>query len=153
MTSVRCTYRNDDNGAPAHAPATLLKTVLLAYSQGMVNSRSIERACRDNVLLIALIQGACSSLQWVKATAIEKATQSNGWALRTALTRTMQHEDNTMTSSGPKAQGKSFMHPVLTGSLLRSVRHRRHDQSAAFLACLCRSRSADLYEIDRAWLP
>jgi transposase len=47
-------YRNDDNGAPAHAPVMLLKAVLLAYSQGMVSSRSIERACRDNVLFIAL---------------------------------------------------------------------------------------------------
>ncbi|MCP1375902.1 IS1182 family transposase [Dyella lutea] len=47
-------YRNDDSGAPAHAPAMLLKAVLLAYSQGMVSSRSIERACRDNVLFIAL---------------------------------------------------------------------------------------------------
>lgn len=47
-------YRNDFNGAPAHAPVMLLKAVLLAYSQGMVSSRSIERACRDNVLFIAL---------------------------------------------------------------------------------------------------
>jgi len=47
-------YCNDDNGAPAHAPTMLLKAVLLAYSQGMVSSRSIERACRDNVLFIAL---------------------------------------------------------------------------------------------------
>ncbi|HUW54281.1 MAG TPA: hypothetical protein VMV99_12780, partial [Rhodanobacter sp.] len=29
-----------------------------------------------------------------------------------------------MTSSGPKAQGKSIMHSVLTGSLLRIVRPR-----------------------------
>lgn len=47
-------YRNDDNGAPAHSPAMLLKVVLLAYSQGLVSSRRIERACRDNVLFIAI---------------------------------------------------------------------------------------------------
>lgn len=47
-------YRNDEVGASAHAPAMLLKAVLLAYSQGMVSSRAIERACRDNVLFIAL---------------------------------------------------------------------------------------------------
>ena len=47
-------FRNDDNGAPAHAPAMLLKAVLLAYSQGVVSSRAIERACRSNVLFIAL---------------------------------------------------------------------------------------------------
>jgi len=42
-------HRNDDSGAPAMS----LKAVLLAYSQGIVSSRSIERACRDNVLFIA----------------------------------------------------------------------------------------------------
>ena len=42
-------YRNDEVGASAHAPSMLLKAVLLAYSQGIVSSRSIERACRDNV--------------------------------------------------------------------------------------------------------
>jgi len=47
-------YRNDAVGASAHAPAALLKAVLLAYSQGMISSRAIERACRDNVLFIAL---------------------------------------------------------------------------------------------------
>ena len=47
-------YRNDDNGAPAHSPSMLLKAVLLGYSQGMVGSRAIERACRDNVLFVAL---------------------------------------------------------------------------------------------------
>lgn len=47
-------YRNDTTGAPAHAPGMLLKAVLLAYSQGIVSSRRIERACRDNVLFIAI---------------------------------------------------------------------------------------------------
>ena len=47
-------YRNDTNGATAHAPSMLLKAVLLSYSQGIISSRSIERACRDNVLFIAI---------------------------------------------------------------------------------------------------
>jgi transposase len=47
-------YRNDETGAPAHAPAMLLRAVLLAYSQGMSSSRAIERACRDNVVFIAM---------------------------------------------------------------------------------------------------
>ena len=47
-------YRNDEVGASAHAPAMLLKAVLLAYSQGIVSSRAIERACRENALFIAL---------------------------------------------------------------------------------------------------
>lgn len=54
LSSFDAHYRNDDNGAPAHAPTMLLKAVLLAYSQGLVSSRSIERACRDNVLFIAI---------------------------------------------------------------------------------------------------
>ncbi|MEO5558973.1 MAG: transposase [Dokdonella sp.] len=41
-------YRNDDNGASAHAPLMLLKAALLAYSHGMVSSRIIERTCRDD---------------------------------------------------------------------------------------------------------
>ena len=47
-------YRNDDVDASAHAPAMLLKAVLMAYSQELVSSRAIERACRENVLFIAL---------------------------------------------------------------------------------------------------
>ncbi|MBL0162522.1 MAG: IS1182 family transposase [Xanthomonadales bacterium] len=47
-------FRNDEVGASAHSPAMLLRAVLLAYSQGMVSSRAIERACRDNVVFIAL---------------------------------------------------------------------------------------------------
>jgi transposase len=47
-------YRNDETGATAHDPAMLLRAVLLGYSQGLVSSRAIERACRDNVLFVAL---------------------------------------------------------------------------------------------------
>ena len=47
-------YANDETGAPAHAPAMLLRAVLLGYSQGLVSSRAIERACRDNVLFVAI---------------------------------------------------------------------------------------------------
>lgn len=36
----------------------LLKSVLLAYSQGIASSRAIERACRVNVLFIALTSDA-----------------------------------------------------------------------------------------------
>ena len=47
-------YRNDDNGAPAHSPAMLLKVVLLAYSQGLISSRQFERVYHDSVLFIAI---------------------------------------------------------------------------------------------------
>ena len=47
-------YKNDLTGASAYPPAMLLKVVLFAYSQGIVSSRGIERACRDHVTFIAL---------------------------------------------------------------------------------------------------
>ena len=47
-------YRNDDTGSTAYDPRVLLKIILLAYSRGMISSRSIERACRENVLFMAI---------------------------------------------------------------------------------------------------
>ena len=47
-------YRNDESGAPAYDPPILLKVVLLAYSRGIFSSRRIERACRENVVFMAL---------------------------------------------------------------------------------------------------
>jgi transposase len=47
-------YRNDRTGASAWPPAMLLKVVLFAYSQGIVSSRGIERACTDHITFIAL---------------------------------------------------------------------------------------------------
>lgn len=47
-------YCNDETGAPAYPPALLLKVVLFAYSRGIVGSRPIERACREQVTFMAL---------------------------------------------------------------------------------------------------
>ena len=47
-------YKNDFTGASAYPPAMLLKVVLFAYSRGIVSSRDIERACREQVTFIAL---------------------------------------------------------------------------------------------------
>jgi transposase len=47
-------YKNDLTGAAAYPPAMLLKVVLFAYSRGIVSSRGIERACREQVTFIAL---------------------------------------------------------------------------------------------------
>ena len=54
LSSFDARYRNDATGARAYPPATLLKIVLFAYSQGIVSSRGIERACREQVTFIAL---------------------------------------------------------------------------------------------------
>ena len=52
-------YRNDATGCSAYDPRVLLKIILLAYSRGMISSRSIERAWRENVLFMA-ISGDCA---------------------------------------------------------------------------------------------
>ncbi len=49
-------FCNDETGAMAYPPAMLLKVVLFAYSQGIVSSRGIERACRDHVTLHRLVR-------------------------------------------------------------------------------------------------
>lgn len=54
LSGLDARFRNDTTGAPAFPPAMLLKVVLFAYSRGMVSSRAIERACRENVIFIAL---------------------------------------------------------------------------------------------------
>jgi transposase len=54
LTGFDVRYRNDANGAPAYPPSLLLKVVLFAYSRGMVSSRQIEAACRENVTFIVL---------------------------------------------------------------------------------------------------
>ena len=51
-------YQNDRTGARAIHPKLLLKVILFAYSRGMISSRQIERACRENVLFMAL-SGGC----------------------------------------------------------------------------------------------
>ena len=54
LSSLDARYRNDLTGAAAYPPGMLLKVVLFAYSQGIVSSRGIERACREHVTFIAL---------------------------------------------------------------------------------------------------
>jgi transposase len=50
-------YRNDETGRAAYDPKILLKLVLLAYSRGLISSRKIEQACRENVVFMALACG------------------------------------------------------------------------------------------------
>jgi transposase len=50
-------YRNDDTGRWAYDPKILLKIVLFGYSRGLISSRKIERACKENVTFMALCCG------------------------------------------------------------------------------------------------
>lgn len=52
-------YNNDETGRWAYDPRVLLKIVLLGYSRGLISSRKIERACRENVVFMALSCGQC----------------------------------------------------------------------------------------------
>jgi transposase len=54
LSAFDARFRNDETGATAYPPAMLLKVVLFAYSQGIVSSRAIERACAEHVTFIAL---------------------------------------------------------------------------------------------------
>ena len=47
-------YANDALGARAYHPKVLLKIVLFGYARGLIGSRRIERACRENVQFMAL---------------------------------------------------------------------------------------------------
>ncbi len=57
MTHFDKRFSNDETGRSAYDPKLLLKVVLLGYSRGMISSRKIERACRENVVFMALTCG------------------------------------------------------------------------------------------------
>lgn len=46
--------KNDETGRLAYNPKILLKIVLFAYSRGIISSRKIEKACKENIIFIAL---------------------------------------------------------------------------------------------------
>jgi len=50
-------YCNDDTGRKAINPKVLIKIVLFGYSRGLISSRSLERACRENITFMALACG------------------------------------------------------------------------------------------------
>jgi transposase len=57
MSVFEARYQNDLTGARAIDPKALLKIILFAYSRGLISSRSIERACHENVIFMALTGG------------------------------------------------------------------------------------------------
>ncbi len=52
-------YNNDETGRWAYDPKVLLKVVLFAYSRGLISSRKMEQACRENITFMALTCGQC----------------------------------------------------------------------------------------------
>ena len=50
-------YCNDETGRKAIDPKILIKIILFGYSRGMISSRSLERACRENIIFMSLSCG------------------------------------------------------------------------------------------------
>ena len=44
LSALDARFKNDEVGASAYDPRVMLKIVLLAYSQGLISSRTIEQA-------------------------------------------------------------------------------------------------------------
>ena len=57
MTRFDAKFKNDETGCKAYNPKILLKIILLAYARGIIHSRKIERACKENVVFMALSCG------------------------------------------------------------------------------------------------
>ena len=51
-------YDNGEMGAAAYHPKALLKAVLYCYSIGILSSRKIKQACKSNITVKALADGA-----------------------------------------------------------------------------------------------
>ena len=56
MSLFEQNYNNDEKGAAAYSPRVLLKAILYCYSRGIISSRRIERACKDNIITKALAE-------------------------------------------------------------------------------------------------
>ena len=52
MSALDAKFNDDELGASAYDPRVMLKIVLLAYSRGLISSRSIQRACQQNVVFM-----------------------------------------------------------------------------------------------------
>jgi transposase len=54
LSEIEARYKNEEQGAWAYDPRVLLKIVLLAYSRGIISSRSMEGACCRDVQFMAI---------------------------------------------------------------------------------------------------
>jgi len=54
LSPFEAKLRNDETGRLAYNPKVILKAVLLAYLRGIIGSRKIEQAGRENLTFIAI---------------------------------------------------------------------------------------------------
>ena len=57
LSGFEARFKNDEEGRPGYDPRILLKVVLTGYSRSIVHSRKLERACRENVIFMAMAGG------------------------------------------------------------------------------------------------
>ena len=57
LSGFEARFKNDEEGRPGYDPKILLKVVLTGYSRGIIHSRKLERACRENIIFMALACG------------------------------------------------------------------------------------------------
>ena len=73
LSALDARFRNDATGASAYDPRVMLKIVLLGYARGLVSSRSIERACRQNVQFMAMSGDSAPSYTHIAKFVLELA--------------------------------------------------------------------------------
>ncbi len=57
LSGFEARFKNDEEGRPCYDPRILLKVVLTGYSRGIIHSRKLERACRENIIFMAMACG------------------------------------------------------------------------------------------------
>ncbi len=57
LSGFEARFKNDYEGRPGYDPRILLKVILTGYSRGIIHSRKLERACRENVTFMAMACG------------------------------------------------------------------------------------------------
>ncbi|HPJ42794.1 MAG TPA: transposase [Spirochaetota bacterium] len=67
LSGISKRFINDRTGAPAYDPAILLKILLPAYSLGIISSRMIMKACRENIIFKALTAGSTPDFTTISA--------------------------------------------------------------------------------------
>ena len=60
-------FANGKKGAAAYPLVMLLKAILFCYSRGIISSRKIEKACRENIIAKALAEGIEPDHSWIAA--------------------------------------------------------------------------------------
>ena len=51
-------YHNDEKGAAAYSPTVLLKLIMYCYSLGIISSRRMEAACKNNIIIKTLAENS-----------------------------------------------------------------------------------------------